>query len=251
MPTLVFDCETIPDIPTYATLLQLPDTTPLADLEAAWTATERPFKPALQRIISLAAAWITDDGILQRLRTLGPDEPDAIQQFFQTIAQTHPVLTGWNTSGFDVPVLLTRALVHHIPVGDFYTIGMPYEGYLKRYGECYHRDLMDLQAHYGATSRLSLDEMATLLGIPGKLATHGDHVSALYQAGALDSIHAYCQHDVLTTAWVYARMATHRGWWNTDTLQQFEVSARSWVTTQPEPHWADWITAAEERRLWH
>jgi len=150
LPTLVFDCETIPNSTAYAMRLNLPEITPLSALETAWLNANLPFKPELQRIVSLAVAWIADDGTLQRLRTLGPDEPDALREFFHAMT-LHPVLTGWNTSGFDLPVLLTRALVHHISVGEFYTHG----DYLKRYVDRSHRDLMDLQSHYGATARLS------------------------------------------------------------------------------------------------
>jgi len=247
LPTLVFDCETIPNSTAYAVRLNLPETTPLSALETAWLNANLPFKPELQRIVSLAVAWIADDGTLQRLRTLGPDEPDALREFFHAMT-LHPVLTGWNTSGFDLPVLLTRALVHHISVGEFYTHG----DYLKRYVDRSHRDLMDLQSHYGATARLSLDEMAAVLGIPGKLTTHGNEVSTLYQAGDLATIHAYCQHDVLTTAWVYARIAEHRGWWTSEMRHQFEISAQAWVlqAATTAPHWTPWIDAALARHLW-
>jgi predicted PolB exonuclease-like 3'-5' exonuclease len=250
MPTLIFDCETVPDWDAYARILGMAVTDGPSALAQAWAAAERPFKPALQQVVALAIAWIADDGTLQRLRALDGDEATMIQQWFHAVAHTHPVIAGWNTSGFDVPVLLTRALIHQIPVGDFYTVGQPYDGYLKRYSDRHHRDLMDLQAHFGATSRLSLDEMAALLGIPGKLDTHGNDVLSLYTAGDPDRIAAYCAHDVLTTAWVYARMAVHRGWWTGAQGDQFATSARAWVTTQPDPHWTPWVARAEAYHLW-
>lgn len=177
-----------------------------------------------------------------RLTTLGPKEPEAVSAFFSAVRHHHPVLVGWNSGSFDLPVLLARALVHHVPVGDFYTIGRPYDGYLKRYSEGLHRDLMDLQSHYGATPRLRLDEMAVLLGLPGKLDTHGDEVFALYTAGDHDRIHAYCQHDVLTTAWIYARMAVHRGWWTPEHGERFAHTARAWLATA-DAHWDGWRAA--------
>lgn len=243
MPTLVFDIETVPVESVYARLLGLAANTPLAEVEAAWQAAEKPFKPELQRIVSLAVAWITDSGSLQKVATLGPDEPTALQQFFETLGSHHPVLTGWNTSGFDLPVILTRALVHRTDVGDFYKYGLPYNGYLKRYADRDHRDLMDLQSFYRATQPLSLNEMALLLGVPGKLDTAGNQVSALYVADDLQRIHDYCQHDVLTTAWVYRFIAEHRGWWTADQAIKFEESSATFLDEHRDTHWDAWKVA--------
>ncbi len=237
MPTLVFDCETIPDITAYAHLLGRSPETPLLELEADWIQADRPFKPLLQQIVSLAAAWIQDDGTLSRLATLGTTEAEAVTQFFDMVSHYHPILVGWNTQGFDLPVLLTRATVHQIPIGDFTRFGAPYDGYLKRYSEKLHRDLMDIQAVFRATMPLKMDEMAVLLGVPGKLDTNGSQVSVLYAAGSFDRIHAYCQHDVLTTAWVYRRMAVSRGWWTADQAERFDTSAADFLAAQAGSHW--------------
>ncbi len=244
MSTLVFDVETVPVEFLYARLLEMPDDTSLPDVEAAWAAAEKPFKPGLQRIVSLAVAWIGDSGALQKVATLGPDEPTALHQFFETLHSHHPVLTGWNTSGFDLPVILTRALVHRIDVGDFYKYGLPYNGYLKRYADRDHRDLMDLQSFYRAVKPLSLNEMALLLGVPGKLDTAGNQVSTLYAEGEMQRIHDYCQHDVLTTAWVYRFIAEHRGWWTSEQAAKFEESSAAFLAEHRGTHWDEWATTA-------
>ena len=246
MATLVFDCETIPDLAVYARLLHLPPGLALHEYEAAWQSAEKPFKAELQQIVSLAVAWIAENGALQKIATLGPDESTALQQFFQTLMQHHPILVGWNTSGFDLPVILTRALVHHVDVGDFFQHGLPYNGYLKRYADKDHRDLMDLQSFYRAAMPLSLDEMATLLGIPGKLDTAGSQVSALYEAGDHQRIHDYCQHDVLTAAWVYRYMAVQRGWWKVEDGQRFDESAQRFLQAHAGTHWDGFRTAQTE-----
>jgi len=241
MPHLVFDCETVPNHSVYAQLLNLPAETPLPALQTAWETAGRPFKAELQALVSCAAAWIADDGTLQRLTTLGPaSEQDAVTQFFTTVRQHHPILVGWNTSGFDLPVLLTRALVYGVDVGDFYRYHAPYDGYLKRYSDKDHRDLMDLQAFFRATTPLSLDEMAALLGIPGKLGTDGSHVLDLFHAGDVDAIHAYCQHDVLTTAVIYRFLAVHRGWWTAEHGQRFDDSVHTFLAAQTQTHWDAW-----------
>lgn len=245
MAILVFDIETVPDYAAYARLLGLPADTQEALLEEAWTAAQRPFKAELQQIVSLAAAWIADDGTLQRLATLGPDESHAVAQFFELVNRHHPILTGWNTSGFDIPVLLTRALVHQIAAEDFYRYHLPYDGYLKRYSDKDHRDLMDLQSFFRTTTPLSLDEIAALLHIPGKLGTDGSQVSGLYHAGEMDRIHAYCQHDVLTTAWVYRYLAVHRGWWSPEAGERFDASVSAFLESRTSTHW-DRFRAAQD-----
>ena len=243
MPTLIFDCETIPDTKVYARLLHMNEGLPLHVYEEAWQQAEKPFKAQLQQIVSLAVAWIADNGALQKIATLGPEESTALGQFFQTVNLHHPVLVGWNTSGFDLPVILTRALVQHVDVGDFFRHGLPYQGYLKRYADKDHRDLMDLQSSYRATLPLSLDEMATLLGVPGKLDTAGNQVSALYEAGERQRIHDYCQHDVLTTAWVYRYMAVHRGWWDEAEGQRFDETAERFLQSHHGTHWDEFRAA--------
>ena len=98
----------------------------------------------------------------------------------------------------------------------------------------------DLQSFFRATTVLSLHEMAAILGIPGKLGTDGSQVLDLYQAGDREQIHAYCQHDVLTTAWVYRYLAVHRGWWTADHGARFDASAQAFLEAQPGTHWDAW-----------
>jgi predicted PolB exonuclease-like 3'-5' exonuclease len=129
--------------------------------------------------------------------------------------------------------------------GDFTRFGAPYDGYLKRYSEKLHRDLMDIQAVFRATTPLKLDEMAVLLGVPGKLDTEGSQVSVLYAAGLVDGIQVYCQHDVLTTAWVYRYLAVHRGWWSPEAGERFDTSVSAFLETRASTHW-DRFRAAQD-----
>jgi hypothetical protein len=59
---------------------------------------------------------------------------------------------------------------------------------------------MDVLSFYGASPRIKLDEMAMVLGIPGKMGVDGSHVGPLYEHGNMDAIRTYCTSDVLTTA---------------------------------------------------
>ena len=55
------------------------------------------------------------------------------------------------------------------------------------------------------------DEIATLLGLPGKLGMHGSKVWQHYQDGDIAGIRAYCETDVLNTYLVYLRFELLRG----------------------------------------
>ncbi|MDA8205162.1 MAG: 3'-5' exonuclease [Thermaerobacter sp.] len=216
---LVFDCETIP-------LIESSDETAV--------------KPLFQQIVAIAGAWINPSGVIQRLAALGQpswSEAELVREFFKIVSERHPQLVGWNSGGFDLPVLVYRAMVHGIAAPAFYLHGEPYHGYRKRYDEESHIDLMDVLSFYGASTRAKLDEMALLLGVPGKLGVDGSQVAELYAAGDLKTIRAYCETDVLTTALVYSRYAIHRGWWDEAQLHSFELSLAALLDASSDAQW--------------
>lgn len=215
----VFDIETIPTAP-------LPD--------------DAPVKPVFQQVVAIAGAWIAPSGAIQRLAALGTpsaSEAELVGEFFRIVGERHPQLVGWNSGGFDLPVLVYRAMVHGIAAPGFYQYGEPYHGYRKRFDEESHIDLMDVLSFYGASARAKLDEMAQALGIPGKLGIDGGQVGELYAAGDVATIRSYCETDVLTTAMVYARYALHRGWWDRTQYDTFEASAATLLDAATGPQW--------------
>ena len=74
-----------------------------------------------------------------------------------------------------------------------------------------HIDLMDLVAGYEYRAVAPLDQIAVMLGFPGKLGMSGDRVWDTYMAGDLESIRNYCETDVLNTYLVYLRFDLMRG----------------------------------------
>jgi predicted PolB exonuclease-like 3'-5' exonuclease len=59
--------------------------------------------------------------------------------------------------------------------------------------------------------RASLQDIALLLGFPGKLGMHGAEVWAAYLQGGLARIRDYCETDVLNTYLIYLRFERVRG----------------------------------------
>lgn len=234
--TLVFDIETIPDRAVLPQS-QPPDPAATADAVLDSSYQKPPLKPALQQVVAIAAAWIAPNGALRRLTALGEptwSESELIREMFRIIIEGHPRLVGWNTSGFDLPVLVYRAMVHHIAAPEFYQFGEPYQGYRRRFDEHSHIDLMDLLSFYGASTRLKLDEMARVLGLPGKLGIDGSQVFSFYQEHRIAEIRTYCETDVLTTALIWARYAEHRGWWDATQFTTFEQSVAAWLDAHTE-----------------
>ncbi|PSR21916.1 MAG: 3'-5' exonuclease [Sulfobacillus acidophilus] len=258
---MVFDIETIPDASIGRRWLNVEPTCDDAEVRRRMLAARREqtgqesdfLKPPFHQVVAIAAALIDEEGILRRLGPLGQphdSEPELLRAFFHAIESLGPRLVGWNTSGFDLPTLVYRAMRHHLAIPAFYHVGEPYHGYRKRYDEESHLDLMDILSGYGASARVSLDEAAMLLGVPGKLEVDGRDVVDLFEGGDIDRIRQYCSHDVLTTTLIFLAYAHHRGWLSEDAAHTLSQSAWRWICEHDAEGWqtfrAAWKTLDAE-----
>jgi len=221
MSILVFDIETIPDTKTGQLLHNTPHLT-ASDMAEAMLAlrrqeTQREFLPHyLQQIVAISAVLATSDKI--HVWSLGEEqspEAELIRRFFEGIERHTPTLVSWNGSGFDLPVLHYRALYHGIVAPNYWEVGdtnsqFRYNNYLNRY-HYRHLDLMDVLSAYQAKAVAPLDNIAQMLGFPGKMGMHGSEVWPAYQAGRIQDIRHYCETDVLNTYLVFLRFEWIRG----------------------------------------
>jgi predicted PolB exonuclease-like 3'-5' exonuclease len=217
----VFDIETIPDIDSGRRLYGLPD---LSDEDAGKAMlhlrqqkTGSEFLPLhLHRICAISVVMRHADKV--KVWSLGePDAPESelVQRFFDGIDKFLPTLVSWNGGGFDLPVLHYRALLHGIQAPRYWDNGsddreFKWNNYLSRYHER-HTDLMDVLAGYQMRASAKLDEIATMLGFPGKMGMSGAKVWDAFQAGEIEAIRNYCETDVLNTYLVYLRFELMRG----------------------------------------
>ena len=88
-----------------------------------------------------------------------------------------------------------------------------------RYSEEGHLDLCDWLADHGATRSGSLDAVARLIGLPGKVGVDGSQVEGLYMAGQLAAIQRYCLADVAQTALLFLRFRLLQGMLGPDQYQ--------------------------------
>jgi len=251
-PILAFDIETVPDVAGLRTLhAHAPE---ISDAEVARLAFDRRREATgsdflqlhLHRVVAISCALRDRDSF--RIWSLGePQEPerDLIRRFFEGIEKYTPQLVSWNGSGFDLPVLNYRALLHGVPAARFWDMGeddreFKWNNYISRY-HSRHLDLMDVLAMYQGRGNAPLDQMALLLGLPGKLGMDGSKVWDAFQRGELAAIRNYCETDVANTYLLYQRFQLVRG--VIDKLQYRRECdlVRATLSQAQESHWRQFL----------
>ncbi|PCH55174.1 MAG: 3'-5' exonuclease [Legionellales bacterium] len=222
MTIMVFDIETIPDIASYRKLLDLAvgmDDVAVAKqvFAARKEATGSEFLPQhMHRIVTISVVVATNTEVkVWSLGDLESDEADLISRFFAGLDRYIPTLVSWNGSGFDLPVLHYRSLLHGIVAAKYWDTGgkdpsFKWNNYLGRYQQR-HTDVMDVLAGYQPRANAPLDEIAVMLGLPGKMGVKGSAVWQKYCNGELSIIRDYCETDVLNTYLVFLRFELIRG----------------------------------------
>ena len=219
-PVLAFDIETVPDPAGLRKLQGLSSALPDAEVarmafQLRRQAVGHDFLPLHQhRVVAVSCALRDRDGF--RVWSLGePHESEAqlVQRFFDGIEKFTPQLVSWNGGGFDLPVLHYRALLHGVRAARYWEWGeddreFRYNNYISRYHNR-HLDLMDLLGLY--QGRVPLDELAQMLGLPGKIGMHGAAVWEAFCAGGIEAIRHYCEADVANTYLIFLRFQLMRG----------------------------------------
>ena len=255
MNVLVFDIETVPDVEAGRRLFDLQG----LDDEAAGAAMFRLrqqesgnefLRHHLQRIVAISAVFRSRDQIA--VWTLGGEEAsekEILEKFFHIVERYSPTLVSWNGSGFDLPVLHYRSLVHGVASPRYWDQGQDdknfkWNNYLSRYHDR-HTDLMDLLALYNNRAFVPLDQMATLLGFPGKMGMSGDKVWSTFLAGNIKAIRDYCETDVLNTWLVYLRFQLIRGDIEEYGYQQELDITKSYLQREDKPHFKEFLNQWE------
>jgi predicted PolB exonuclease-like 3'-5' exonuclease len=254
IPTLVFDLETIPDVVGLRRLN--PGSESLSDeevVEAAQAARREShgtdFLPLhLQQVAVVGCVFRDDQGF--RVKTLGKaDDPESalLAGFFKTIEHYTPRLVSWNGSGFDLPVLHYRSLIHAVPAPRYWDTGeddrdFKYNNYISRYHNR-HIDLMDLLAKYNGRANAPLDELAKLCGFPGKLGMDGSQVWRAWHDGRADEVRAYCETDVVNTWLVYCRFRLLKGELDREAYEAEVRLVRDSLQASGAPHWQEYLAA--------
>jgi 3'-5' exonuclease len=250
---MAFDIETVPDVELGRRLYGLDG---IGDEDVAramafrqMQATGSEFLPLhQQRIVAIAVVLRRQDDL--KVWSLGEaesDERELVKRFHEGIDRYTPDLVSWNGSGFDLPVLHYRALLHEVVARRYWEQGdedrdFRFNNYLNRY-HWRHMDLMDILSGFQGRGRASLNEMAGLLGFPGKLGMDGSKVWDAFRAGGIADIRSYCETDALNTWLIHLRFQFMRGQLDARALAGEMERVRTFLAGAAEPHWQEFLSA--------
>ncbi len=253
MNILAFDIETIPDVDTGCRLYGLGDLSD-KDVGRAMFAIRREetgesefLRHHLHRVVAISAVLRHQDKLV--VWSLGDetsDEAEIIRRFFEGVDRFTPTLVTWNGSGFDLPVLHYRMLKHGIVAPRYWENGQGdtsfrFNNYLSRFHER-HTDLKDVLSAYQARATASLDDIALLLGFPGKMGRSGADVWTQFLDGKLGEIRDYCETDALNTYLVYLRFQLIRGHLDDAGFQREAELVRKTLRDMNKPHLHEFLT---------
>ncbi len=253
---LVLDIETLPDLDAGRALLgpDVPDDALRATLGARYARdgqdpTTAFLKPPLHKLVVL--------GVLRAERD-APDEPWRVSQCIargtdafdeptllarlDTALSHGPLLVGFNTSGFDVPVLRYRALATGVPMPNL--LGLGGRQYTHRYSAA-HVDLCDRLSGFRASTPPSLAEACALLGIPAKQGLAGFDVEPTIAAGRMADVTAYCETDLAATWLLWLRWMQATGAMPAEAARDSLAAFATWAERDGRAHLAPAGAAAD------
>ncbi len=243
-PILVFDIETVIDVEAgqrmnglslstdeaLQALSHLRRSEALGRYEGSTDFPRLPF----HEIVCISGLWI-GSGEMKLFSFCRQDysEREIITRFLGVFDKHFPTLVSWNGSGFDIPVLLYRAMIHKLSAPRFLDQGehdtaRRYDNYQNRY-HARHTDLMDAMALFNTRGFQRLDDIAQLFGFPGKQGVSGADVVSQVQSGQWSELKEYCESDVLNTWLVYLRWQLLRGQLDEDNHHEWVRKTRDFL----------------------
>lgn len=162
------------------------------------------------KIVAISVVFADEYGKFIRVAQIPGDEKKMIENFFKIIDKNMRLIS-FNGRGFDMPMMMIRAMRYNLSCGKFYNTANKWENYRSRYDGKFHLDLMDHISEYRSVSGLNLNSLCVSLNLPGKFDTHGDEVLELFYNGELEKIEHYCQSDVLNTYLLFLKYEILKG----------------------------------------
>jgi 3'-5' exonuclease len=238
---LVFDLETVPDLPAIARVHGLDETDEAAAREALG---DKFAKLPFHKIVCIGALIAEQvDGAWQ-VRSLGAPhlgeraEGELIASFADRIAELRPQIVTFNGGSFDLPVLRYRAMVNTLSAP-----GLTFRAYFHRYTDD-ALDLCDCLSSYSSNGKVKLHELCRALGLPGKPdEIDGSKVDEFVRAGRIGEVSAYCECDVVSTYRVWLRYELFRGVLSRSEFEQGEDNLLGYLSEKvsTKPHLAHLI----------
>ena len=195
----------------------------------------KPFPPPPCHQIVCIGRAVFEDYVPKSLKVVGSidkeeSEEDQLKSFLAYVERKSPTLVTWNGRGFDIPVLMTRAMKYGFPCPGWYSS----RSTRYRYSDQGHFDVADFLSDFGATRTSQMGHVAAMLGMPGKLGTDGGDVEKMAAEGRIREIKQYCLSDVLQEAIIWLRLEVLRGNLELPIYQDSVHKLRELVQTDPE-----------------
>lgn len=261
----VFDIETVPDTDAVKSLTGSNETdinllrNELEDYHLEITEGRNSFlRQPFHKVVAISfleAEIHRNEGFehyeIKQLRSGGNEnsnEAELVEGFFKYLSKIYPRLVTFNGRTFDLPVLKYRAMANGISAKWLYSSGDKWNNYNSRYSLDWHCDLIDAFSDYGASARIKMNEVCSILGFPGKFGVDGSKVTVLYDNSKIDEIRNYCETDVLNTYLLYLRNQQHKGVITTQSYNQAIGDVLSLIKTEKDDkqHLGEFFEAWEE-----
>jgi predicted PolB exonuclease-like 3'-5' exonuclease len=224
----VFDIETIPDTDAVKNLTgsETKDVETLRkeleeyhiEISGGNPFPRQPFHKIVAISFLEAEISVNNDGTeeyhLTEIRSGGNEdsnEEEIVKGFFSYVAKKRPRFVSYNGRTFDLPVLKYRAMKYGVSAPWFYKSGDKWNNYTQRYSLDWHCDLLDAFSDFGASAKCKMNEVCSILGIPGKFGVDGSKVTELYDSKKIKEIRDYCETDVANTYLLYLFYQMHTG----------------------------------------
>lgn len=174
-------------------------------------------------------------------------EEEMIKGFFNHLSKNPPRLVSYNGRTFDLPVLKYRAMKYGVAAPWLYKSGDKWNNYSQRFSLDWHCDLLEAFSDFGASARCKMNEICSIMGIPGKIGTDGSQVTGLFDAGKIKEIRDYCETDVINTYLLYLNYQMHSGTLNKENFLKCNIELKNYLESfaknDDKKHFEEFLSA--------
>jgi len=257
----VFDIETIPDTEAvpYLTNSKNKDVKKLREELEEYhikVSDGNPFpRQPFHKVVAIsfleAEIQVNADGTeeyrINEIRSGGKEdssEEEIIKGFFNYLSRKTPRLVSYNGRSFDLPVLKYRAMKHGVAAPWLYKSGDKWNNYMSRYSLDWHCDLLEAFSDFGASARCKMNEVCSILNVPGKIGVDGSQVAGMYDDGKIGEIRDYCETDVINTYLLYLHQQFHTGSLSQENFESAGVDLANYLEAQrkDKKHFDEFLT---------
>ena len=173
-------------------------------------------------------------------------EKQIVEKFFDYLSKHLPRIVDYNGRTFDLPVMKYRAMKYCVSAPELFKAGDKWNNYQQKYSLDWHCDLLDALSDFGSSCRCKMNEVCSILGIPGKIGVDGSKVTDMYDEGRLIEIDNYCETDVLNTYLVYLNYQLLIGKINKDSFMNMNKDLINSLQDEGKEHFFEFLSEWEK-----